>query len=408
MKQKVEVLFYLKKKEQDKDGKCPIMGRITVGKTIAAFSTKLKIEPSAWDGTAKRAAGKNHEAKAINKRLNIFITSILASYKELVEIHNQVTAEQVRVAFQGIVSEQATIIHYFETYNKKYQERIGKDRVQGSMDMLKQGLNHLRAFMMKKYKADDMPFSSLKFAFIEDYEFYLLIDLGLMPRTVSRIITTMHRMVRLAIGDGIIPQDPFTGYALPHKEMKHRYLTKQELSLLMNAPLKKDKQRLIRDLFLVQCFTGMAYRELYNLTEENLVTADDGRMWIKIQRQKTGGDCRIPLMDIPLSIIRRYKGTAGDDKLLPVPDMEAMNYGLQAIGKQCGITKHLTTHVGRHTYASEVTLSQGVPIESVAKMLGHRRLSSTRVYARITEEREERDGNLLRKKIDGKYKMTWL
>jgi site-specific recombinase XerD len=368
----------------------------------------LKIEESAWDGTAKRAAGKSHEAKAINKRLNILITSVLASYKELAEIHGQVTAEQIRVAFQGIVPEQATIIRYFEAYNKKFRERVGKDRTEKSLGGLENALLHLRNFIQKKYKADDVPFSALKYAFIEDYESHLSIECGLQPGSICMIMSRMRRMVKLAIGDGIISQDPFTGYTSPHIEVKHRYLTKQELSLLTNVPLKTDNHRLIRDLFLVQCFTGMAYRELYNLTEENIVTADDGRMWINIQRQKTGGDCRIPLMDIPLCIIRKYQGTAENGRLLPVPTINKMNWTLKTIAAKCGITKHLTSHVGRHTYASEVTLSQGVPIESVAKMLGHRSLSSTRIYARITEERVERDGNLLRKKVDGKYKMTWL
>ncbi|MDR0832614.1 MAG: site-specific integrase [Candidatus Symbiothrix sp.] len=405
MKNELKVSFYLKKNEMDDEGKCPVMGHIRIGKTEAPFSVKRKVLLSLWDTHCGRALGKSKIATDLNRRLDRMNVSIHANYKELSKINDRVSAEQVRVAFLGIVSRKDTLVAYFSAYLENYEQRIGKDREENTLKGLKNSLNHLRQFIKKKYKITDISFTALNYSFIEDYDYHLRIGLRMASCTVKEKVSHMRRMVKYAISEGKITKDPFGGYTAKKSVAKRKYLTAEELHKIMNARLNNSSLCLTRDVFLFACFTGLAYTDVRNLTKQNIVKAEDGIMWIKTSRQKTGVACNIPLLDIPLKIIEKYQGLDKTGKLLVVGSNSGINTNLKKIAAICELNRNLTYHMGRHTYASEITLSQGVPIESVSKMLGHSSISSTNGYAKITNDSIRENVAALELKLENKYQL---
>ncbi|GHT14751.1 tyrosine recombinase [Bacteroidia bacterium] len=382
------------------------MGRIIVDKTMAQFSVKTDAPLALWNTLSGQAMGKSAQATELNQKLNKIVQNINCHYRRLLQTHETLTAEQLRTASQGIASEQETLIKYFTQYIEAFKKRVGLIRKPATLFDLQNALRHLSNFIRKKYKLTDIPFCSLNFSFIESYDFYLRVELQLKPNTILAITSKLRRMANHAFNEGIIACDPFCGYAPQRPKPEQKYLTRTELNKIMTTPLDRPNRYLIRDMFIFSCFTGLGYRDMYNLTEKNIIPANDGVLWIKANRQKTGALCCIPLMDIPLKIIGKYSGLTKNGKLFPMISNEKTNKNLRKIGEICGLERRLTFHAGRHTYASEITLSQGVPIESVSSMLGHSDLRSTRIYAKITNEKMNEDMKKLEMRIKGKYQLT--
>lgn len=406
MKQAVRLSFYLKKNEEKLDGTCPIMGRLTVSKTMVQFSTKINVSLSLWDTPFGRCKGKSKQAVEINGQLDKIRLSVSYHYQEIIAVKEKATAEQVKNAFSGIASEQETLVKYFEKHNANFAKRIGVNRTSHTGFEYENALRHLKNFLKHKYKVSDVPFSVLDNAFINSYDFYLRVELRLKPNTVLGIVTRMRKMIKYAVCEGITTSDPFINYAPERPKPQQKYLTRAELDKIMNTPLDHPNRYLTRDMFLFSCFTGLAYRDMCNLSEENLHKADDGVIWIKTTRQKTGTPCEIPLLDFPLQIIKKYRGLAPEGKLLLMLSCGKLNLHLKKIAKICGIERRLIFHMGRHTYASEITLSQGVPIETVSRMLGHSDLRSTRIYAKITNDKISADMGKLEERISDKYQLA--
>jgi len=406
MDQELKLLFYIKRSETKKDGTCPVMGRITIGKTMAQFSTKLTVPVSLWDTRANRASGKSKQAVRVNRVLDKISLSVNGHFSRLTGLNGKTTATEVKNAFQGIASTQETLVRYFARHNREFYERVGINRELSTAVQYDNSLKHLTRFIEKKYLVSDIPFSKLGFSFIEAYDFYLRVELKRMPQTIVGITRHLRKMIKLAIAEGIISRDPFEGYFPERPKTKQKYLTREELDRIMTTPLDHPARYRTRDMFLFSVFTGLAYRDVFNLTEKNIVKADDGVLWIKTTRQKTGTPCEIPLLDIPLEIIEKYKGLTENGKLLPMLSCGRINKNLKVIGKICSIDRRLIYHMGRHTYATEICLSQGVPIESVSRMLGHRDLRSTQIYAKITNDKIAEDIRRTESRIDSKFQST--
>jgi site-specific recombinase XerD len=406
MEKKLKVSFYLKKNEADADGKAPVMGRIRVGKTDASFSARAKINVSIWDVRSGRALGKSHETTRLNRKLDDMNVAINARYRELLQSGKNCTAKQLKTAFQGIASGQVTLLRYFENYVEEYERRVGKDRAKSTYNDLKSAKNHLAGFLQTNLKMQDIPFTSLTASFIEEYDYYLRITLRLSSGTILLIISRLRRMIKNAIREGIISADPFYEYKPDYPKAIQKYLTLAEVESIINAAFTDKNLNIAKDMFLFSCFTGLAYTDICNLTEENIVKASDGVLWIRTSRQKTKVSSNIPLLEIPEQIIEKYKGTTSSGKLLPMSGNSITNKYLKIIAGQCGITRNLIFHSGRHTYASTITLSQGVPIESVSSMLGHKNLSTTNIYAKITNEKIDADIAALEVRIGNRYQLT--
>lgn len=406
MKTDLKVHFYLRKTDEKKNGECPVIGKITIGKDVVQFSAKLTAKASLWDIVSGRVTGKSKHATEINATLDKINVAINTSYRKLQEIKNTITASEVKNTFQGIASGQETLISYFARHNEDFKKRVGVNRELSTQVQYENSLNHLKRFMSLKCKLSDIPFTQLDFSFIEKYDFYLRVELKLKPNTILGIIRHLRKMIKLATGEGIITRDPFDGYSPERPKAEQKYLTREELNKIMVTPLDHPCRYLTRDMFLFSVFTGLAYRDICNLTAKNIVRASDGVLWIETTRQKTGTPCEIPLMEIPLQILNKYKGLAPDGKLLPMQSCGRLNKNLKVVARLCGLKRKLIFHAGRHTYASEICLSQGVPIETVSRMLGHRDLRSTQIYAKISNNKISEDTDKLEERIKDKFRLV--
>ncbi|MDR0510408.1 MAG: site-specific integrase [Rikenellaceae bacterium] len=433
MKDGVKVLFHLKRTETKPDGSCPVLGRITVGgttvqsgnglagresqdytcRTTVQFRTKLYVDPGKWDARAGRVRGKSDEAVQVNERLNRVNALIFLRYEELMAQKGKTTAREVKNAFQGIASCIDSLCEYFATHNERYAKRVGVDRTEGTWTTCCNSLNNIRRFIKTKYRLEDIPFGSLAPSFIDELDSWLRYERKLASGTISQIVWPLQKVVRDAMSEGLLIGNPFAHYEHRRETPPVKHLSEEELRRVMNTPLPRRTLCLTRDMFVLACFTGLSYSDMRSLTAENLQSEPDGTVWIRTIRQKTGVECNIPLLDIPLGIIEKYRPYArvnsnsnGNILLLPVPGNDTMNRHLKEIAAVCGVNINLTVHKARHTFASEVALSNGVSLESVSCLLGHTNVRTTQIYAKVTDDKIDRDITAATETIVERFRIT--
>jgi site-specific recombinase XerD len=404
--QEVKVSFYLKRNEEKTNGTVPVLGRIRIGKSMVQFSAKVYVPVSLWDTASGRAIGKSKTALFVNASLNKICVAIHSAYKDLLVKKENVSALGVKNAFQGIASQQDTLVKYFEAHNEKFLQSVGVNRAEGTYKRFLTSLSHLKRFMRKKYNIADIPFQTLTLSFVTDYDYYLRIELGLACGTVTNTIVHLRRIIKIAINNGLVRNDPFVDYKYITEEPVPKSLTADELQTLIKAKLSRPNLNFIRDMFLFSSFTGIAFSDMRNLTAKNLSTAEDGVQWIHLNRKKTGAPCHIPLLEIPLQLIKKYRGIAKEDKLFPMISCSKTNIYLKRIAKECTIDKPITFHQARHCYASVVTLSMGVPLETVGELLGHTDWRATRIYAQVSNEKIGEDMQLLNERLSGRFHLA--
>ncbi len=403
MSKDLKVSFYLRHKEVRQDGRVPIMGRITIGKSMAQFSAKCYVAEKIWDTKSARAVGKSKIATELNSTLNKIALSIHNNYKAIVERKGSATAMEVKRAFQGVASTQTTILEYFNQHYNKLEDRVGVNLSYNGRYAYLNLINNVRSFMVAKYNLSDIPFSALEYSFVVDFDYYLRVDKGMKPNSVVSVISYFKYLVCRAVDDDLLSLNPFANYFPEGEKLPPKSITKEELEKLMHTPLDTPSRYLVRDLFLFSVFTGISYIDVKQLTIENLSQANDGVWWIHARRQKTGVEYHVPLLDVPLQIIEKYRNNSDGKHLFRVFSGVTMNIQLKKITKMCGIERDITYHMSRHSYASLITLSQGVPMESVSKMLGHSSIKSTHIYAKMSNDKIDRDMRLLERRIKDKY-----
>ena len=397
----VKVAFYLKKNETNTEGRCPVMGRLTVGRSESMFSAKMLAPCSLW--TSGRAKGKSAEAVEINRRLDELRASAISVYREQSAVRERVTAEEVKCLLLGMAFGQETLLDYFRSFIEHFEQRVGVNRVAKSVHTYRCAYEHVERFLLKRFRLSDIPFSALDRSFIDKFDLYLRTERKLAPNTIVLYMSRLHTVINKAIAAGIITADPFAGYEPPRPERKRRYLTREELRRLMITPLSVPRLYLVRDLFLFSCYTGISYGDMCRLTAVNLETAEDGTTWIKATREKTNVEFEIPLLDLPRHIINKYRDIMPDGRLLPMYGNSELNKGLKLLAAVCGIDRKLTFHMARHTYATEITLSHGVPMETVSRMLGHSRVDTTQIYAQVTDNKIDTDTQALDERIAERF-----
>ena len=392
MKSTFSIIFYLKRQVVKKDGTVPVMGRITVDGTQAQFSCKVTANPKLWDTKGGRMTGKSMQASEVNRKLDKMRVSINKHYQEILDRDNYVTAEKVKNAFLGLEYRCQTLLKVYAQYNEDYEKlyKAGM-RSWGSLRKYRCVYRHLQEFLQSRYHVNDISLKELTPAFITDFEAFLRTDKHLCENSLSVYMLPLRTMVFRAIDNGWLTRDPFHDYKVPKVETTRGFLTKEEIHLLMNAELKRKTMQLIRDLYLFCCFTGLSFADLKNLKEEHIQTFFDDSEWIMIDRQKTGVRSTIKLLDYPKSIMEKYRGLCADGRIFPVPCYSDCRGILLRVAKRCGITKHLTWHMSRHTMATEICLTNGVPIETVSSILGHKNIKTTQIYAKITKEKLNKD-----------------
>ncbi len=391
MRSTFRILFYLKRNAPKSNGLVPVMCRITVNGKISQFSCKLDVDEKHWDVKTGRMTGRSVVALEANRMLDKIRVGINKAYQDICDKDNYVTAEKVRNAFLGMGMNHETLLVVFRQHNEDYAKQVGKIKSQRSYWKYCTVYNHLSEFIRQRYKVSDIALKELAPAFITDFELFLRTEKNHCTNTIWSYMMPFKRIIYMSINNGWLQRDPFYAYSITKEETKRGFLSKEEIKMLIEGSFKKKSYELIRDLFIFCCFTGLSWTDMANLTKENLQTSFDGHLWIKTNRQKTGTETNLRLLEVPLRIIKKYEGCSEDGKLLPVPCYPNCKNGIKVIAKKCGIEKNVTWHMSRHSFATTVCLSNDMPIETLSKMLGHRSIRTTQIYAKITAEKVSND-----------------
>lgn len=406
MKTEMKVLLYLKRNEQNNTGLCPLMGKISVkGKinSTAQFGCKIKVDANLWNATSQRCTGKSRVAVKTNREIESLLLLLRAKFEELKEMNETVSAIDVKNAFQGVAAAQTTLLQLFREYNAEYALRVGINRSRSSYYNYTNLYRLLSEFLRAKFNVSDISLKQIDGSFAEGFDMFMRIDKRYQAATLSKQFRCLKVVVKTAVYRGLLPFNPLAGYALPKPEQKQRHLSREELERLITTPLDTPNRIFTRDMFVFSAFTGICYCDMCNLTVSNIIKSEDGSLWIEIRRQKTQTPEAVRLMDIAVTIIRKYEGMASEGKLFPMLTSGSIRNHLKKIAVMCGINRNLTYHQSRHSFASVVCISQGVPIETVSKVMGHRNLITTQHYAKVTHEKIDRDVSNLHSAIEGKF-----
>ena len=400
MKSTFKLLFYLKRNAQRKNGNMPIIARITVNGKIAQFSTKLEIHPDCWNTQLGKVAGRSLDNQKINSLLEEIKSSVHRIYHEQQRRDNFVTAEKVKNEFLGLSESNKTLMDLFVRHNDDVKKLIGISKSKATHQKYEVTRKHLACFIKKRYNLSDISMKEINNQFITDFEVYLLSTAGCNANTTAKFMQFFKRIVIIARNNGWLHADPFANYKIRISRVDRGYLTQEQIEIIRQKTFATKRLEQVRDIFIFSCYTGLAYIDVKNLRETNVRTSFDEGVWIMGKREKTGVNFNVPLLDVPKQIIEKYKGTLSNGMVLPVLSNQKMNSYLKEIADLCGIEKELTFHIARHTFATTTTLSKGVPIETVSKMLGHTNIKTTQIYARITDNKVSHDMAVLAEKLN--------
>jgi integrase len=426
------LLFYLKKRLSDPRVNLPIYVRITVNKISKEISVQRSWSPASWNAETGRAIvrkkalsintkpkskGQNEEgmaismddqARALNAYLDTLQAKVFEAKHQLIESGKPVTAEAIKNLVQGKDDKgyrPHLLLEIFQYHNDQVKSLIGSEYSKGTLTKFTTVFKHTRTFLQWKYKADDMDIRKLDYEFITELEFWYKSVKRCEHNTTMKYIACVKKMAIRALRKGWLQRDPFLGFNMALREVEREALTEEEFQAMESKTFPAERLTHVRDIFLFSCFTGLAYADLQKLKRSEISTGIDGGKWIFTRRQKTDSPSRIPLLPMALEILEKYSDHPQcqiKDKVLPILSNQKMNAYLKEIADCCGISKCLTFHIARHTFATTITLSNGVPIETVSKMLGHRNLKTTQHYAKILDKKVSQDMLALKEKLSAK------
>lgn len=393
-----KVSYYVRSNYENKQGKSPLMIRIYLNREMLTVgSSGLNVDKKLWCNATSRMKGRTQEALCINAQLDEISTSFQEIFKRY-EKDDDLTLEKIKSIYLGKDKIKTTFLEYYDGFLEELQAQVGTVKTKATYYKYLGTKRHFENFLRYKYRRKDLMPKELTHLVISDFEIYLRTVANLKVNSSTKTLKFFKTVVKHAQRTGFIIHDPFMNHHFQTEYVDRGFLTDEEIKCIMEKEFPTARLEAVRDIFIFSCFCGLAYIDVANLTQDNIVTLN-GKRWIMTTRQKTKVLSNILLLDIPAMIIEKYRGRTKDGKLLPILSNQKMNSYLKEIGDVCGIKKNLTYHLARHTFATMI-LSKGVPIESVSKMLGHTNIRTTQVYARITNKKIEEDMLALAGKLD--------
>jgi site-specific recombinase XerD len=405
MKTKITVLYYLRKSKVNAQAQMPIYQRITINGQRFDVSTGLFVEENKWSSEASKMKGNSEEARLINGRLDMMRAIVYETEKKLFMNQIEITFESFKNEYQGKKERERMLVPIFQEHNRKIKELVGQEYAPGTLERYETSLKHTKAFLLWKYNLTDINIEKIDHAFIMEYEFYLRSERKCANNTAVKYIKNFHKIINQCLANGWLNKDPFSNYKAKVKEVVREFLSEAEIEQMINKEFVSERLELVRDIFIFSCFTGLAYIDVKQLTLDNIALGIDGDKWIFKNRQKTDTASKIPLLPMAQEIIDKYADDPvckNERRLLPILSNQKMNAYLKEIADVCKIKKELTFHIARHTFATTVTLSNGVPLETVSKMLGHTSLKTTQHYAKILDKKISEDMMILKSKFKSK------
>lgn len=398
MKTIFRTVFYLRSNYTNKEGLSPVMIRIYLNnQRLSIGSSGVAINPKSWDNEKNRLKGRSTEILQANLQLDNIQAGLQAIFRRL-ELSEDLSLELIKSEFLGKKEQLDTILSLFEKHNNDIRNQVGISKSVATLQKYENCKRHFSNFIKSKYGRTDLKLSEVTPIVIHDFRIYLLTTKKCMPNTTTKILKFFKTIILFGRKNGFLTHDPFREIRFHLEPVDRGFLTDNEIKTIMQKEMVTPRLELVRDMFIFSCFTGLAYIDVANLTEDNIVELD-GKQWIMTKRQKTKIATNIILLDIPKMIIEKYASVRKDGKLLPILSNQKMNAYLKEIADICQINKNLTYHVARHTFAT-MSISKGVPIETVSKMLGHSKIQTTQIYARITNKKLEADMLALSSKLD--------
>ena len=395
----VLILFYIKRTKVNKEGLVPIYARVTIDSKRFEFSTNKFVSPDKWSTQTSKIRGNNEEARLINKHLDLLKFQIIEAENKLLHKDIPVTSENLKEELFGKSLSKRMLIPIFQEHNDKVEALVGQDFAPDTLERYKTSLKHTQEFLNWKYKVSEIDITKIDHVFIMDYDFWLRSERKCANNTAVKYIKNFKKIIRLCMANGWLSKDPFLGYKAKLKVVERPYLTKEEIQAIYEKEFASDRLNQVRDFFIFSCFTGLAYVDVKQLSKSNINIGIDGDQWIFTRRQKTDTSTRVPLLPLAQELVLKHENhpqCVNSDVMFPILSNQKMNSYLKEIAGICGINKDLTFHIARHTFATTVTLSNGVSIESVSKMLGHTNIKTTQHYAKILDKKVSDDMSVLR------------
>lgn len=391
------------KGKPNKSGRVPILMQLTIGQQTCHISTKQNILPEKWgDG---KPIGHTREDQAITAVLEEIRTKAYNKFLQLQGQNINVTPERLKQALLGKDQVQPRgYVEIFDQWLVEYSKMVGITTSKRTLDKYILVRNRLQDYIASQLGVKDISLEEVTPKFLSNFDNYLRVEYNMANNHAMKIRQKLRTIYKVAIDNGWVSKNPFSTVKIHFDPVERDVLTKSELTALIQTDMIFDRLEKMRDVFVFACFTGLAHCDVAGLTKENIITDESGQVWLKTHRQKTSEVVDIPLLEIPQLIIKKYQGMKElNGKLLPTLTNSCSNLYLKEVAVRCGINKTLTFHMARHTFATTVTLSNGVPIESVAKMLGHRNIRTTQIYAKVIKDKLAEDMNNLATRICGDY-----
>jgi site-specific recombinase XerD len=401
------LLFQMKRTKALPNGNAPIYLRITIDSERVEIATKRNAPPDKWNTIAQKVMGNTDEAKSVNNHLKTVEQKAYEVYREMIERNIPITAQTFKDHMNGIEEEVACrmLIPIFEDHNRQVEALIGKEYAPATAIRYQTTIKHVKNFLKWKYKVSDINIQDLDHEFVTSLEFYLRTVRHCNNNSAVKYIKNLKKIIHICVANNWLVRSPFINYKTKIKEVIRDFLSSDELDSISEKRFVSERLNQVRDVFLFSCYTGLAYADVNKLKRSEISTGIDSQKWIFTTRQKTDTASRIPLLPVALDLLKKYEdypACINEGKLLPVLSNQKMNAYLKEIADVCGIEKELTFHIARHTFATTVTLANGVSIESVSKMLGHKNIRTTQHYAKILDSTVSRDMDMLRGKMEAK------
>ncbi len=395
------ILFIIQKGKTNQEGRAPILARITINKRMVHISTRQSILPERWLSKECKTVGLTKEEKQLNRFLEDFKGLIYSKYNELLLSGEVITADKLKQAISSKGEKCISLLDLYDDFLRDYARLVGHKTSKRTYDKYVLVRNRLAQYLRESYNLVDMPLRDISPKFIHGFDTFLRTTYNVANNHAMKMMQKFRTIYQTAIDNGWVQKNPFASIKIHFDVVNREFLTKQELVDIIQKPMTSKRLDQVRDVFVFCCFCGLAYCDVAELTTDNLVDGDDGRTWLRTRRQKTDTPVDVPLLEIPMTILRKYDGQITGDKLLPVPSNQKCNDYLKEIASICGIDKELTFHMARHTFSTTVTLSNGVPIETVSKMLGHRNIRTTQIYAKVIHDKVSADMDALAERLNG-------
>jgi site-specific recombinase XerD len=404
MTQTISVAFFARKDRTTDDGLKPVFMRISLMNKRLTLATKIFVKQHEWSDENGKLKTNSEEARRVNKMLEAFKMKAFDYQRELMNEGKDVTLENMKAKWYGLSFEKPRMLmEIFKEHNDQMKALINREFSPLTFERYETSYRHTLEFMKWKYQIEDIDIKQLNYEFISNYEFWLKSVRKCDHNTSVKYLSNFKKIVHIAIKHGWLDKDPFVGFKMTKREVERPFLVKEELERIIAKQFTAPRMNQVRDIFIFCCYTGLAYADVEKLTREEITTGIDGKKWIWTSRQKTDSATRVPLLTPALNILDRYADDPeclNKSRLLPVLSNQKMNTYLKEIADTCDITKKMTFHTARHTFATTVTLSNGVPIETVSKMLGHRNLKTTQHYAKILDLKVSEDMQNLQDKMN--------